>query len=115
MGRGIKLDVAPDCSSCQAELACPFLRSLAASLEFPCTSGIPAGEEVIELRYDLIAFEDPPGIAGSRDPSGGRDPANGGVGWAGISRGAVRATCTLPARQHRFCTTVLNDAIARYY
>jgi hypothetical protein len=112
---GVKLDAAPDCSSCQAELVCPFMAAVAASFDFPCTGGIPAGEDVTRLRHDLVAFEDPPGIAGSGDPSGGNDPANGVVGWAGTSRGAFRAICTLPAQEHRVCTTVLDDAIARYY
>ena len=113
---GLTLTLDPACAGCKAGDACPFFTDLALKLRFPCTSGIPAGERVSRLRSNLALFEDPPGVAGSGWPSGGSDPANGLVGYAGSAyNGAVyRSTCTLPVSDHSVCTASLNDVISRY-
>jgi hypothetical protein len=116
---GLTLSLDPACASCKASDACPFLVSVAKSLGFPCTTDVPAAESVDRLSAQLIAFEDPPGLAGDGWPSSGPDPANGVLGVSGSAnqawRGSVfRSTCTLPASEHALCTTVLNDVIARY-
>jgi hypothetical protein len=114
---GLTIAVDPACASCKAYDACPLLPSVASSLGFPCTTGIPAGERVYVLRSTVVLFEDPPGVAGDGWPSGGPDPANGLVGEiVSIPQfpGIYRATCTLPASEHAICTASLNDAIARY-
>jgi hypothetical protein len=115
-GIGLTLTIDPACAGCRADAACPFLRAFAKSLGFPCTAGVPAGERIVQLPHRAIAFEDPPGVAGSGWPSGGPDPANGVVGFTpGLTAGVYRSTCTLPASPApQVCTTVLNDVISRY-
>lgn len=112
-GIGLTLLIDPACAGCRADDACPFFRAFAKSLGFPCTAGVPAGERVVQLPHSVIAFEDPPGVAGSGWPSGGPVPANGVVGFTpGQSAGVYRSTCTLAVSS--VCTTVLNDVISRY-
>ena len=67
------------------------------------------------LNADATDFEDPPGVAGDGWPSGGPDPANGIVG-VNVDQGSAvyRATCTLPASEHRIRTISLNDVLAGY-
>ena len=113
---GLTLWLDPACAGCRAADACPFFTALASALGFPCTSGVPAGEQLARLSPHVTLFEDPPGVAGSGWPSGGPNPANGVVGVAGsLTSGIVyRSTCTLAAAQHQACTISLNDVIARY-
>ena len=113
-GQTLWLD--PACAGCKAADACPFFRTLAASLGFPCTHGVATGERVYHLSSRITLFEDPPGVAGSGWPSSGPDPANGVVGLQGNPAFPLvyRSTCTLPASQHRTCTVSLNDVITRY-
>lgn len=93
---GLTLTVDPACVSCMAFDACPFFRSFASKLGFPCMTGIPAGEVVDQLSADVAGFRDPAGVAGDGRPSGGRDPANGLVG---IRVSAAWSRCNLhPAR-----------------
>lgn len=62
-----------------------------------------------------IAFEDPPGVHGTGNPSGGQNPANGVVIYsAGPPDQALVETCTLPNHSHTQCAAVLNDFTARY-
>jgi hypothetical protein len=56
-------------------------------------------------------FEDPIGVSGVGDPSGGPYPANGVVTYNGTS--ATEATCTLPESDHALCTVVLNDFLRK--
>ena len=115
-GDGLTLFLDPACASCRAAEACPFLPKLAASVGFPCsTTSIPKGEGVYHLNADATDFEDPPGVPGDGWPSGGPDPANGLVGVnVGQGSAVYRATCTLPASEHRICTISLNDVLAGY-
>jgi hypothetical protein len=115
-GAGLTLWYDPDCTGCQAGIACPFFPRFAASLDFPCSSGVPAGERTVSLGPRVTAFEDPPGVHGSGLPSGGPYAANGVVGIhsSGGNTSVFRATCTLPQSQHAVCTVSLNDTISRY-
>ena len=112
---GLTLTFSPACAICRAELACPFFRSFAARLRFPCSTGVPAGEVVTRLAAHAVLFEDPPRVAGDGWPSGGRYSADGIVGINGGQYGEVyRSTCTLPARENRICVVSLDDVRNRY-
>jgi hypothetical protein len=113
-GDGLTLDVIPACVGCMAAAACPFFPSFARHLGSPCPSGVPAGETVERLSSNVVAYEDPPGVAGDGWPSGGSDPANGIVGIKGRDGVVYSATCTLRASEHDICTASLNDVHARY-
>jgi hypothetical protein len=116
-GAGLTLDLEPACAGCRADDACPFFQAFARKLGFPCAAGVPPGEIHALIGRDVATFEDPPGVAGSGWPSGGRLPANGVVGVRGATVAdalVYRSTCTLPAADHAICTESLNDVIARY-
>ena len=113
---GLTLTVIPACVGCKAQEVCPFFGAYARRLGFPCSTQPAQDERVVKLRPNAIAFEDPPGVAGAGWPSGGPYAANGVVGYTEApDEGHVyRATCTLPASEHRVCTASLNDVISRY-
>jgi hypothetical protein len=116
-GIGLTLTIDPACAGCRADDACPFFAAFARTLGFPCADGVPAGEVVARPSPSLAFFQDPPGVAGSGWPSGGRYPANGVVGTRGSPAGdalVYRSTCTLPSADHSICNASLNDVIARY-
>ena len=80
--------------------------------------GLPKGEVEVRPKNGggSAMFQDPPGVAGSGWPSGGRDPAFGVVVTKGtVENGAVaRSTCTLPVSEHGICAASLDDVISRY-
>jgi hypothetical protein len=82
-GSGISLRVIPACVGCKAQLTCPYFalyRHDAHKIGLPCPSKPHAGETVRHLSDDLIAFSDPPFVAGAGYPSGRGTPALGLVG-----------------------------------
>jgi hypothetical protein len=99
--------------------ACPFFPELARGTSFPCA--ISRRELVGRLGARDVGFEDPPGVHGSGDPSGGALPANGVVAYTYVGTKPSNAqitvgseTCTLPKAQHAACTAVLNDFLGRW-
>jgi hypothetical protein len=114
----LDLDYFPDCTSCEAGLACPFFPSWAnRTAGFTvCTTHVPEGEKVVRPNSRLALFTDPPGVRGDGYPSGGLNSAYGLVSLSdprGDPR-VVRATCSLPASEARVCTRSLDDVLARY-
>lgn len=98
--------------------ACPFFPELVRGYGFPC-SPIPARELVTRLSARTVAFEDPPGVHGTGQPSGGSMPANGIVTYVGDTPRQPQfsvggETCTLPKSQHSLCAAVLNDYLVRW-
>jgi hypothetical protein len=84
----------------------------------------PTGESVVRLSKTAVAFEDPPRVKGTGNPSGGPLPANGVVVYkARPGRSAAgtpdttgflfEETCVLPASEHTLCTALLNDSLTR--
>jgi hypothetical protein len=104
------------CAGCNFDIACPlFPAAKALQPELGCPSTPPADERLYKLSKIAIAFEDPPGIRGTGQPSGGRYPANGVVIYSpGPPDQAFKETCTLPGTAHTDCAAVLNDFTARY-
>ena len=107
------------CAYTQACGAFPTATAQYASGSPPCSSTPPSEEKVTALSQTVVAFEDPPGVAGTGKPSGGTNPANGIVtyspGGTGHSTASFKATCTLPASNHAVCTAALNDFLVRYW
>ena len=105
-GQAVTVSFIPACQGCIAALVCPFFPSVLKSWpEMDCQKP-PAKELVMHPNATTAFFEDPPGIKGTGDPSGGPYPANGVVIFNGS---AYQATCTLPESDHALCTVVLND------
>jgi hypothetical protein len=92
--------------------ACSFFPAAATAnmtyLGKACTPR-PSSEIVDPISTSVVDFEDPTGIEGSGDPSGGQDPANGVVTYSPTKGpGFYMGTCTLPHKEHATCTAVLN-------
>ena len=80
----------------------------------PCSTHPPAAESDVRLSRTAVAFEDPPGIHGTGNPSGGSIPANGVMVYNPSSSGFLfEETCALPAGEHAVCSVLLNDSLTR--
>ena len=79
----------------------------------PCDQHPPRGERDIRLNATTVAFEDPVGVRGTGDPSGGPLPANGVMLFnPSPAHGYFyQETCVLPAARHQECSVALNEAI----
>lgn len=115
-GRAIGAREGSVCAYCNFEIVCPlFPQAKALQPELGCPSTPPSDERIYKLSAIAIAFEDPAGVHGTGQPSGGRNPANGVVIYsAGPPDQAFEETCTLPDSAHRECAAALNDFVARY-
>ncbi len=110
------------CQDCVYGLVCPLIPTADAQLGYsqPCPTP-PAAERITWLSgsasipvgptsVDRISFEDPPGVVGDGNPSGGPYPANGVINYRyGPEGSAASLTCTLPTNEHQLCTEILND------
>lgn len=105
------------CSSCVLAQTCGLFSQAAQTLasDYPGQQCyVPSPEEShYAISATAVAFEDPPGAAGTGRPSGGQDPANGVVTYVPHSSSWME-TCTLPARYHSLCTASLNYFTALY-
>jgi hypothetical protein len=98
-------------------LACPFFAAATPQPGWARCPAIPQHEQTARLGVHAVAFEDPPHVEGTGDPSGGPYPANGVVIYNATSRPATMAaeeTCTLQTAEHGTCTAILNDFVRRY-
>jgi hypothetical protein len=80
-----------------------------------CPKTRPAEETIYQINSGVIGFEDPLGVAGDGDPSGGPYPANGVMTYySGNDNGSWLDTCTLPNSEHALCTVALNAFVEFY-
>jgi hypothetical protein len=107
------------CQGCTAGQACPLFASAAGAYqsEFgrPCPLSRPPSESVEQIDPGVVGFEDPPGVEGDGNPSGGQYPANGVMTYHPSSQdGSLSETCTLPSSQKLICTSALNAFVGSY-
>jgi hypothetical protein len=70
---------------------------------------------VDQITPGVVAFEDPPEVAGDGEPSGGRYPANGVMTYYPNSGfGSWLDTCTVPTSEKPLCTAALDTFLAWY-
>jgi len=70
---------------------------------------------VDEITAGVVVFEDPPGVTGDGNPSGGKYSANGVMTYYSKSdNGSWIDTCTLPEEEKALCKAALNDFIDLY-
>jgi hypothetical protein len=107
------------CVRCIAAIACslfPEAWALAGQADRSCPTTLPAGELVTRPFPRSVVFEDPPGVAGTGEPSGGRyralgllifdaGTAAGGNGHVGPS--ALKLTCTLADAMAQVCDELI--------
>lgn len=116
-------DLLPACYACFVGQACRFFPAAEHDLvrvygsQLSC-SRIPTGEGVSRVSPTVVAFADPPGVAGTGEPSGGEYPAVGVVtfkqGSGTVTYGSATETCTLPKSDRAECTAVIDAFVAAW-
>lgn len=107
----------PACASCKYELLCPVMPDPQDAASAPrCFATPPSRERRTAVSPDVVAFIDPPHVAGNGAPSGGPHAANGVILRQPDAAGqpALGETCTLPNSQYGVCTAALTDFVQRY-
>jgi hypothetical protein len=110
------------CVGCIATMACGLFPEAWKLFEYDdlaCPTTTPAGELVTRPMPRLAIFEDPPGVAGTGEPSGGRyralglmvfDPGTGAAGTDQDFPSALKITCTLPDTMAQVCDEIVEGA-----
>jgi hypothetical protein len=116
-------DILPSCFACYVGQACTFFPAAEKDLvrvygsQLTCAA-LPTREGILRLSSSVISFNDPPGVLGTGEPSGGSFPALGVVTFkentGGTSFGSGMQTCTLPAREHALCTAVTDAFVSAW-
>ncbi len=107
------------CVGCIATMACglfPEAWKLFDQAGSACPTTSPAAELVTRPIPRSAIFEDPPGVAGTGDPSGGRyralgllvfDPGTGADGSGTDMPSVLKITCTLPDAMAQVCDEIV--------
>ena len=110
------------CVGCIATMACGLFPEAWKLFDQPglaCPTKSPAGELITRPIPRSAIFEDPPGVAGTGDPSGGRyralgllvfDPGAGAAGSGTDMPSALKITCTLPDAMAQVCDEIVEGA-----
>jgi hypothetical protein len=100
----------PACTGCIADLACAYFPAAARLAIGGCAASIPRRERLLNRSAHAVTFEDPPGVAGQGQGSGGRLPALSVLVFRGGARpSASMLTCRLPAAQASLCRAVVRE------
>jgi hypothetical protein len=104
------------CVTCAATQACSLFATanaeIMSSLNRTCVE--PIGEETHDYSAHVVFFDDPPGIEGNGNPSGGTYPSNGLVTYFPAGNAGTpllsswKESCTMAQGAHRTCTAILN-------
>ena len=104
------------CVGCIATMACGLFPEAWKLFEQPgvaCPTTTPAGELITRPMPRSAIFEDPPGLAGTGEPSGGQYRALGmlvfdpGSGAGSEFPSALKITCTLPDSMAQICDEII--------
>ena len=110
---GVVVSETSACFGCTLDQACPLFAS-AASLEMSsfgtvCPHARPSREEVRTESATAKLFEDPAGVPGEGNPSGGTNTAEGELTYnASSDNGSWVETCTLPASMAKICVATIS-------
>ena len=111
------------CVGCIATMACGLFPEAWKLFEYDdlaCPTKTPAGELVTRPLPRSAIFEDPPGVAGTGDPSGGRyralglmlfDPGTGAAGTDQDFPSVLQITCTLPDVMAQICHAIVEGVL----
>jgi len=107
------------CFGCTLAQACQLFPSAAKALRSAlgeaCPVRPPTAQKAVSIAAGIEGFEDPPGVKGDGQPSGGPYPANGVMTYhPSAPDGSWQETCTLPASETDVCTAVLNTFVSWY-
>jgi len=110
------------CVGCIATMACGLFPEAWKLFDQPglsCPTTSPPGELVSRLFPSAAVFEDPPGVAGTGEPSGGQyralglmvfDPGTGAGGSGADLPSALKITCTLSDALAQVCDEIVEGA-----
>ncbi len=110
------------CVGCIATMACGLFPEAWKLFDQPgsiCPTTSPTGELITRPMPRSAVFEDPPGIAGTGEPSGGRyralgllvfDPGTGSGGTGADMPSVLKVTCTLPDALAQVCDEIVEGA-----
>jgi len=110
------------CVGCIAAMACGLFPEAWTLFDQPglsCPAATPSGELVTRPMPQSAIFEDPPGVAGTGEPSGGRyralglmvfDPGTGAGGTGPDFPSVLKITCTLPDAMAQICDEIVEGA-----
>jgi hypothetical protein len=114
-------DLLPTCLACFVGQACTFFPAAEHDLvrdfsgQLSCTP-LPSGQGVNRVSSSVIAFQDPAGVLGTGEPSGGVYPSSGVVTFKDRAPsgtyGSAMETCTLPKSEHVMCDAAVQAFIA---
>jgi hypothetical protein len=108
------------CVGCRESLACPLFVNAANdylhAFQKACPSRRPTSELVTKINGHVVEIEDPPGVNGDADPSGGAYPAVGVMTYFGDgnSDGSWTETCVLPPTDTSLCKAIIGNFSSRY-
>ncbi len=109
-GPGVTAYAVPVCSGCIADLACAYFPQAVRLGVGGCTASIPAGERLVSRSAHAVIFQDPPGVAGQGQGSGGRVPALSALVFRnGRQPSASMLTCRLPVAQSALCRAAVQE------
>jgi serine/threonine protein kinase len=108
------------CVGCTLGQACTLFPSAAKAYRSQfgqaCPTRPPAAETVVPIAAGIVAFQDPPGVKGDGQPSGGQYQASGVMTYPPSAQddGSWLETCTMPPSEKNICTAVLNTFVSWY-
>ena len=108
------------CVGCRESLACPLFVNAANDylhdFQKACPSSRPTSELVTKTNGHIVEIEDPPGVHGDADPSGGAYPAMGVMTYFDDlnSDGSWTETCVLPPTDTSMCRAIIGNFNSRY-
>jgi hypothetical protein len=109
-GPGVTLYAVPACAGCIAQLACAYFPQAARLGLGGCHASIPTAERLLSRDANAVIFEDPAGVAGQGQGSGGRIPALSALIFRGGGRpSASMVTCRLSAARAALCRAVVRE------
>jgi hypothetical protein len=118
-GQAVTGSASGSCIRCVALLACslfPEALALAGPADRSCPTSLPAGELVTRPFPRSVVFEDPPGVAGTGEPSGGPyralgllifDAGTPGNGTGHLGPSALKVTCALADAMAQICDELI--------
>ena len=108
------------CVGCRESLACPLFVNAAndylQAFQKPCPSHRPTSELITKMNGHIVKIDDPPGVKGDADPSGGAYRAWGVMTYFDDlnSDGSWSETCVLAPTDTSMCKAIIGNFNSRY-
>lgn len=112
---GITSDVSAACQGCIAAEICAVMPNAPvvtqyASYGVGCDRKKPLREELTPIGDLSVIFEDPPGVKGQGEPSGGEVPSMGMLTYS-RARGSQQVTCAVPDELASSCPSIVSGSM----